>query len=124
MIVTKQQFADIIQLAKVMVDNHPEEVEGNTSIVTRVKALAEIKDYNQISVTSNLNAICNDACGNLTIEAYSALLNAALDEYKNDESFKVLVGEDEDINTPKAVTLIGCYLNYVLPSEVLKLIRR
>ena len=40
--VTKEQLADIIQLAKVMIDNHPEEVEGNPSIVKLVKHLADV----------------------------------------------------------------------------------
>ena len=42
MILRKEELADIIQLAKVMVDNHPEEVEGNPSIVKLVKDLADV----------------------------------------------------------------------------------
>ena len=42
MILRKEQLADIIQLAKVMIDNHPEEVEGNPSIVALVKDLADV----------------------------------------------------------------------------------
>ena len=42
MILRKEELADIIQLAKVMIDNHPEEVEGNPSIVTLVKDLADV----------------------------------------------------------------------------------
>lgn len=49
MIVTKEQLADIIQLAKVMIDNHPEEVEGNPSIVKLIEDLAD-KDANEITV--------------------------------------------------------------------------
>ena len=49
MIVTKEQLADIIQLAKVMIDNHSEEVEGNPSIVELIKDLAD-KDANEITV--------------------------------------------------------------------------
>lgn len=49
MIVTKEQLADIIQLAKVMIDNHQEEVEGNPSIVELIKDLAD-KDSNEITV--------------------------------------------------------------------------
>ena len=40
--ITKEQLADIIQLAKVMVDNHQDEVEGNPSIVKLVKDLADV----------------------------------------------------------------------------------
>lgn len=47
--ITKEQLADIIQLAKVMVDNHHEELEGNPSIVRLVKYLAN-KDANEIVV--------------------------------------------------------------------------
>lgn len=121
MIVTKQQLADIIQLAKVMIDNHPEEVEGNPSIVKRIELLAKIEDCNKLEVTSNLKSICIDAAGEIDIESYSALINAASYEYKNDEAFKAQVEFNEDINIPKAVTLIGCYLGYTLPSQVLKL---
>ena len=39
---TKEQLADIIQLAKVMIDHHQDEVEGNPSIVALVKDLADI----------------------------------------------------------------------------------
>ena len=49
MILRKEQLADIIQLAKVMIDNHSEEVEGNPSIVKLVKDLAD-KDGNEIVV--------------------------------------------------------------------------
>lgn len=49
MIVTKEQLSDIIQLAKVMIDNHSEEVEGNPSIVELIKDLAD-KDSNEITV--------------------------------------------------------------------------
>lgn len=49
MIVTKEQLTDIIQLAKVMIDNHQEEVEGNPSIVELVKDLAD-NDANEIIV--------------------------------------------------------------------------
>ena len=42
MILRKEELADIIQLAKVMIDNHPEEVEGNPSIVKLVKDLADV----------------------------------------------------------------------------------
>lgn len=49
MIVTKEQLADIIQLAKVMIDNHSEEVEGNPSIVKLVEDLANV-DANEIVV--------------------------------------------------------------------------
>lgn len=42
MIVTKEQLADIIQLAKVMIDNHSEEVEGNPAIVELIKDLADV----------------------------------------------------------------------------------
>lgn len=44
MIVTKEQLADIIQLCKVMIDNHQDEVEGNPSIVALVKDLADEED--------------------------------------------------------------------------------
>ena len=47
--ITKEQLADIIQLAKVMIDNHPEEVEGNPSIVALVKDLADV-DANELVV--------------------------------------------------------------------------
>lgn len=47
--ITKEQLADIIQLAKVMIDNHPDEVEGNPSIVSLVKGLAD-KDANELVV--------------------------------------------------------------------------
>ena len=40
--ITKEQLADIIQLAKVMIDNHQDEVEGNPSIVALVKDLADV----------------------------------------------------------------------------------
>ena len=40
--ITKEQLADIIQLAKVMIDNHQEEVEGNPSIITLIKDLADV----------------------------------------------------------------------------------
>ena len=49
MILRKEQLADIIQLAKVMIDNHPEEVEGNPSIVELVKDLADV-DANELVV--------------------------------------------------------------------------
>ena len=49
MIVTKEQLADIIQLAKVMIDNHQQEVEGNPSIVELIKDLTD-KDANEITV--------------------------------------------------------------------------
>nr|DAT99921.1 MAG TPA: hypothetical protein [Crassvirales sp.] len=49
MIITKEQLADIIQLTKVMIDNHSEEVEGNPSIVNLIKDLAD-KDGNEITV--------------------------------------------------------------------------
>ena len=49
MIVTKEQVADIIQLAKVMIDNHQEEVEGNPSIVKLIKDLAD-KDINELVI--------------------------------------------------------------------------
>lgn len=124
MIVTKEQLADIIQLAKVMIDNHPEEVEGNPSIVKRIKVLSSLKDASEIEVTNNLNIICNDAAGTMSIESYSALINDSLKRCEVDETFKEIVDENEDINVPKAVTLISCYLRYVLTSEVLKLIKR
>ena len=41
--ITKEQLADIIQLAKVMIDNHQEEGEGNPSIVKLGKDLADIE---------------------------------------------------------------------------------
>ena len=47
--ITKEQLADIIQLSKVMIDNHQEEVEGNPSIVELVKDLADV-DANEITV--------------------------------------------------------------------------
>lgn len=47
--ITKEELADIIQLAKVMIDNHSEEVEGNPSIVNLIKDL-EDKDANEITV--------------------------------------------------------------------------
>ena len=47
--ITKEQLADIIQLAKVMIDNHQDEVEGNPSIVALVKDLAD-KDANELVV--------------------------------------------------------------------------
>ena len=47
--ITKEQLADIIQLAKVMIDNHPEEVEGNPSIVSLIKYLADV-DANELVV--------------------------------------------------------------------------
>lgn len=47
--VTKEQLADIIQLAKVMIDNHPEEVEGNPSIVTLIEDLSDV-DASEITV--------------------------------------------------------------------------
>ena len=47
--ITKEQLADIIQLAKVMIDNHPEEVEGNPSIVALIKYLADV-DANELVV--------------------------------------------------------------------------
>ena len=47
--ITKEQLADIIQLAKVMIDNHPEEVEGNPSIVKSIKYLADV-DANKLVV--------------------------------------------------------------------------
>ena len=40
--ITKEQLADIIQLSKVMIDNHPEEVECNPLIVALVKDLADV----------------------------------------------------------------------------------
>lgn len=40
--ITKEQLADIIQLAKVMIDNHLEEVEGNPSIVELIENLADV----------------------------------------------------------------------------------
>lgn len=49
MIVTKEQIADIIQLAKVMIDNHQEEVEGNPSIVKLIKDLAD-KNANELII--------------------------------------------------------------------------
>ena len=49
MIIRKEELADIIQLAKIMVDNHPEEVEGNPSIVALVKDLADV-DANDLVV--------------------------------------------------------------------------
>ena len=42
MILRKEQLADIIQLSKVMIDNHPEEVEGNPSIIKLIKDLADV----------------------------------------------------------------------------------
>ena len=42
MILRKEELADIIQLAKVMIDNHQDEVEGNPSIVALVKDLADV----------------------------------------------------------------------------------
>ena len=42
MILRKEELADIIQLAKVMIDNHPEEVEGNPSIVELIEDLADV----------------------------------------------------------------------------------
>lgn len=47
--VTKEQLADIIQLSKVMIDNHPEEIEGNPSIVALVKDLTDV-DANELVV--------------------------------------------------------------------------
>lgn len=47
--ITKEQLADIIQFAKVMIDNHTEEVEGNPSIVALVKDLADV-DANELVV--------------------------------------------------------------------------
>lgn len=47
--ITKEQLADIIQLAKVMIDNHQEEVEGNPSIVELIKDLADV-DANELIV--------------------------------------------------------------------------
>lgn len=49
MILRKEELADIIQLAKVMIDNHSEEVEGNPAIVELVKNLAD-KDASEITV--------------------------------------------------------------------------
>ena len=49
MIVTKEQLADIIQLAKVMIDNHQEEIEGNPSIIALIKDLADV-DASEITV--------------------------------------------------------------------------
>lgn len=49
MIVTKEQLADIIQLAKVMIDNHSEEVEGNPLTVALIKKLADV-DASEITV--------------------------------------------------------------------------
>lgn len=123
MIVTKEQLVDIIQLAKVMVDNHPEEVEGNPSIVKRIELLAEIEDYNKLEITSDLKSICNEACGALSIEVYSAILNAALKMYEKEETFKLIIDKNDDINRPKAVILVAYYLRYVVSSEVLKIIQ-
>ena len=47
--ITKEQLADIIQLSKVMIDNHQEEVEGNPSIVKLIEDLAD-KDANELVV--------------------------------------------------------------------------
>ena len=47
--ITKEELADIIQLAKVMIDNHQEEVEGNLSIVKLIKDLADV-DANELVV--------------------------------------------------------------------------
>lgn len=47
--ITKEQLADIIQLAKVMIDNHPEEIEGNPSIVALIKDLSDV-DGSEITV--------------------------------------------------------------------------
>lgn len=47
--VTKEQLVDIIQLAKVMIDNHQEEVEGNPEIVALVEDLANV-DASEITV--------------------------------------------------------------------------
>lgn len=47
--IRREQLVDIIQLAKVMIDNHKEEVEGNPSIVALVKDLAD-KDANELVV--------------------------------------------------------------------------
>lgn len=47
--ITKEQLADIIQLAKVMIDNHQEEVEGNPLIVELIKDLADV-DANELVV--------------------------------------------------------------------------
>ena len=47
--ITKEELADIIQFSKVMIDNHPEEVEGNPSIVALVKDLAD-KDADELVV--------------------------------------------------------------------------
>ena len=47
--ITKEQLADVIQFSKVMIDNHPDEVEGNPLIVKLVKDLAD-KDVDELVV--------------------------------------------------------------------------
>lgn len=50
MIATKEQIADIIQLSKVMIDNHPEEVEGNPLTVALIKKLATVDDVKNLII--------------------------------------------------------------------------
>ena len=47
--ITKEQLADIIQLAKVMIDNHSEELEGNPEIVELIEELADV-DASEMTV--------------------------------------------------------------------------
>lgn len=126
MVVTKEIIKSIIQLAKVLVDNHSDEVENNNDTASRIKVIASALDNGEnIEVTDKLDSICNQACGNMSIEVYSAIVNAALDEYfsKDDNTFRQIVDLRDDINIPKVVTLVGYYIRYVCSDDVLKIVR-
>ena len=77
--ITKEQLADIIQLAKVMIDNHQEEVEGNPSIVKLVKDLDNLGYINDdVRAASALKTyLYNTNAVNLNHTQYLIMLGIA-----------------------------------------------
>lgn len=126
MIVTKQQILDIIQVAKVMLDNHLDEVDGNYDEVRNIRNIVS-----SIDAGDKLEVVEDDvrynfaASVNFTPEVYSAIITKALAMYndKLDNSFKRCVDEYSDINVAMSVTLVGCYIRYCASSDVLKIVR-
>lgn len=126
MIVTKQQLLDIIQVAKVMVDNHADELDGNYDEVNNINKINSAIDAgDELEIVNSNIKFTKEATGEFSAEVYSAILTEALNCYNNHLSgdFKKCVDEHNDINVPMSVTLVGCYIRYYASFEVLKIAR-
>lgn len=123
MIVTKEQLTDIIQLAKVMIDNHADEVDGNRNTIDSIQRIASSIDAgDELEIIDNNIRFTKEATGEFSAEVYSSILSEALKMYNNSLSgdFKGYVDTHSDIYTPLAITLVGCYIKYYASFEVLK----